>query len=136
VEALGLRTTTLRDGNGTVWYVRNGEIARVGNSSQGHAVAVVDIYLPISASAHVPVAIDVLGEAVLAAVAQEPLAEDVTDEPKVLGVEKITNEVITLRVTVKVRPGRQWAVQRALRGKIMVAFDQAHIELSTGRAAN
>ena len=43
VEAVGLRITTLRDGNGTVWYVRNGEILRVGNKSQGFAVAVVDV---------------------------------------------------------------------------------------------
>ena len=43
VEAVGLRITTLRDVNGTVWYVRNGEILRVGNKSQGFAVAVVDV---------------------------------------------------------------------------------------------
>jgi len=35
VEAIGLRVTELRDKDGTVWYVRNGEIVRVGNYSQG-----------------------------------------------------------------------------------------------------
>ena len=45
VEAVGLRITTVRDGNGTVWYVRNGEILRVGNKSQGFAVAVADLLL-------------------------------------------------------------------------------------------
>jgi moderate conductance mechanosensitive channel len=35
VEAIGLRVTELRDRDGTVWYVRNGEIVRVGNYSQG-----------------------------------------------------------------------------------------------------
>ena len=45
VEAVGLRITTVRDGNGTVWYVRNGEILRVGNKSQGYAVAVADLPL-------------------------------------------------------------------------------------------
>jgi moderate conductance mechanosensitive channel len=43
VETVGLRITTLRDLNGTLWYVRNGEILRVGNKSQGFAVAVVDV---------------------------------------------------------------------------------------------
>ncbi len=38
VEAVGLRVTRLRDGNGTLWYVRNGEILRVGNKSQGFAL--------------------------------------------------------------------------------------------------
>jgi len=37
VEAVGLRVTRLRDANGTVWYVRNGEVIRIGNESQGRA---------------------------------------------------------------------------------------------------
>ncbi len=47
VEAVGLRTTRLRDVNGTVWYVRNGEVVRVGNKSQGFAQVVLDV--PIDA---------------------------------------------------------------------------------------
>ena len=43
VEAVGLRVTRLRDVNGTVWYVRNGEIMRVGNQSQNWARTVLDI---------------------------------------------------------------------------------------------
>jgi small-conductance mechanosensitive channel len=35
VEGIGLRVTKLRDDTGTVWYVRNGEVLRVGNFSQG-----------------------------------------------------------------------------------------------------
>ena len=37
VEAIGLRVTQMRDDDGTVWYVRNGEVIRVGNFSQGGA---------------------------------------------------------------------------------------------------
>ena len=43
VEAVSLRVTRLRDVNGTVWYVRNGEIIRVGNMSQNWARSVLDI---------------------------------------------------------------------------------------------
>ncbi|MFC0547721.1 mechanosensitive ion channel family protein [Kutzneria chonburiensis] len=125
VEAVGLRVTTLRDVNGTVWYVRNGEIVRIGNSSQGFAVAVVDV--PFG-HASVDDALELMGETVEAAVAEAPLAEDVLDAPQVLGVEKVTSEGITLRLTVKVRPGRQWATQRALRARIMGAFVAAGIE--------
>ncbi|KAA2265245.1 mechanosensitive ion channel family protein [Solihabitans fulvus] len=131
VEAVGLRVTTLRDGNGTVWYVRNGTVQRVGNSSQGYAVAVVD--LPLGYSANVEHASEVIGTVATAAVAQEPLSADVIGDPEVLGVEKVTPETITLRLTVKVRPGRQWAVQRALRGKIMAALDEAGVEPPFGR---
>ncbi|MCP2259733.1 small conductance mechanosensitive channel [Streptoalloteichus tenebrarius] len=126
VEAVGLRVTTVRDVNGTVWYVRNGEILRVGNSSQGYAVAVVD--LPVSHSTNVGRATELAGAAAAEATGQAPLSEDVLEPVEVLGVEKVTAESITLRLTVKVRPGRQWAVQRALRARIKAAFDEAGFE--------
>lgn len=129
VESVGLRITTIRDTNGTVWYVRNGEILRVGNSSQGFAVAVVD--LPLGYGANLASATEVLAKAVGAAADEESLAKDVIDKPQVLGVEKVTPEGITMRVTVKVRPGRQWAVQRALRAKLMPALDDAGISLKS-----
>jgi moderate conductance mechanosensitive channel len=129
VESVGLRITTIRDTNGTVWYVRNGEILRVGNSSQGFAVAVVD--LPLAYGANLASASEVLSKAVIAATDEESLAKEVIDKPQVLGVEKVTPEGITMRVTVKVRPGRQWAVQRALRAKLMPALDEAGISLKS-----
>ena len=51
VESVGLRVTTIRDINGTVWYCRNGEVLRVGNMSQGFAVAV--LALPVAHTANV-----------------------------------------------------------------------------------
>ncbi|XVS65758.1 mechanosensitive ion channel family protein [Actinosynnema sp. CA-299493] len=129
VESVALRITTIRDTNGTVWYVRNGEILRVGNSSQGFAVAVVD--LPLGYGANLASASEVLTKAVEEATVEELLAKDVIDKPQVLGVEKVTPEGITMRVTVKVRPGRQWAVQRALRAKLMPALDDAGISLKS-----
>ncbi len=123
VEAVALRTTTIRDGNGTVWYVRNGEILRVGNSSQGFAVAVID--LPLSYGANLAEATQVLERKLVAAAETEPVKADITAKPEVLGVEKFTADNITLRVTVKTRPGRQWAVQRNLRAQLMPALEAA-----------
>ncbi|MFD4676205.1 mechanosensitive ion channel family protein [Lentzea sp. NPDC058450] len=123
VEAVALRTTTIRDTGGTVWYVRNGEILRVGNSSQGFAVAVVD--LPLSYGANLAEATKVLERKAAEAADMDPLKADLTAKPDVLGVEKFTPEGITLRVTVKTRPGRQWAVQRNLRAQLMPALEEA-----------
>jgi small-conductance mechanosensitive channel len=123
VEAVALRTTTIRDTGGTVWYVRNGEILRVGNSSQGFAVAVVD--LPLSYGANLAEATRVLERRVAEVAEKEPLKTDITAKPEVLGVEKFTADNITLRVTVKTRPGRQWAVQRNLRAQLMPALEEA-----------
>jgi small conductance mechanosensitive channel len=123
VEAVALRTTTIRDTGGTVWYVRNGEILRVGNSSQGFAVAVVD--LPLGYGANLAEATRILEHEAAAAAEKEPLSKDITAKPEVLGVEKFTPDGITLRVTVKTRPGRQWAVQRNLRAQLMPALEEA-----------
>lgn len=123
VEAVALRTTTIRDTGGTVWYVRNGEILRVGNSSQGFAVAVVD--LPLSYGANLVEATQVLERKVAEVADKDPLKADITAKPEVLGVEKFTPEGITLRVTAKTRPGRQWAVQRNLRAQLMPALEEA-----------
>ena len=88
VEAVGLRITTLRDVNGTVWYVRNGEILRVGNKSQGYAVAVVD--LPLAHNADIAEATEVAERTRHRARSTEPdMAEDVLEPPEVLGVERV-----------------------------------------------
>jgi small-conductance mechanosensitive channel len=121
VEAVGLRITTLRDVNGTVWYVRNGEILRVGNKSQGFAVAVVDV--PVAHSADITTASDLLARVAAERVAGPDVAEHVLEPPEVLGIERVGPEGVTLRVTVRVNPGQQFAVQRALNGAITDAFD-------------
>ncbi|HEY3607679.1 MAG TPA: mechanosensitive ion channel family protein, partial [Pseudonocardiaceae bacterium] len=132
VESVGLRVTTVRDYAGTVWYVRNGEVQRVGNSSQGFAVAVVDV--PLGYATDVNRALRLLEEVAGTATGEAPIVDDVLEPPKVLGVQGMTTENITLRLTVKVRPARQWATQRELRRRIMAVFDEAGIAppLATG----
>jgi small conductance mechanosensitive channel len=132
VESVGLRVTTVRDYAGTVWYVRNGEIQRVGNSSQGFAVAVVDV--PLGYASDVNEALRLLGQVAEQTTTDEPIASDVLEPPKVLGVQDMTTDNITLRLTVKVRPARQWATQRELRRRIMAVFDEAGIHAPISRA--
>ncbi|MGH3900909.1 MAG: mechanosensitive ion channel family protein [Pseudonocardiaceae bacterium] len=126
VEAVGLRVTTLRDAKGTVWYVRNGEVLRVGNSSQGFSVAIVD--LPVGHGADIPTTTELAGR-IAAELTSEgsALAADVLEPPEVLGVESISSDGVMLRITTKVRAGRQWAVQRALLAGIKSAFAEAEI---------
>ncbi len=119
VEAVGLRVTTLRDLGGAVWYVRNGEILRVGNFSQGFAVAVVDV--PVARHADTALAGRIAEQA--AREVAEEYSGDVTAPPDMLGVQSVTPYAVTLRVTAKTRPGRQWAVQRALNSRVQAAFN-------------
>jgi small conductance mechanosensitive channel len=125
VESVGLRITTVRDVNGTVWYVRNGEILRVGNKSQGYAVAVVDV--PLGHSADIGHAAEIVADTATERVAGKDVVESVLEAPEVLGVERVGPEGVTLRMTVKVKPGQQFAVQRALNAAISEALDRADV---------
>jgi small-conductance mechanosensitive channel len=126
VEAVGLRVTTLRDTKGTVWYVRNGEVLRVGNSSQDYSVAVVD--LPIGHEADIPASTELASRTATELTADgSALAADVLEPPEVLGVESINTDGVTLRITAKVQAGRQWVVQRALLAGLKEAFADAGI---------
>ncbi|MCW2526658.1 MAG: ykuT 1 [Pseudonocardiales bacterium] len=125
VEAVGLRTTRLRDEFGTVWYVRNGEIVRVGNQSQGFGRVVLDV--PISAEAD----LDAASSSMLA-VAQEMQADplwskEFLSEPELQGVQELTREETVIRLVARVRPGRQFAVARELRRRIRARFDELNI---------
>jgi len=120
VETVGLRITTLRDGNGTLWYVRNGEILRVGNKSQGFAVAVVDV--PLAHGTDVAETTMTASRVAQERVEQPDIADDVLEEVQTLGIESVTSEKLTLRLTVRVQPGRQFAVQRALNATLSDAL--------------
>ena len=93
IERVGLRTTSVRDVSGVVWYVRNGTIERVGNASQDHAVAVVDV--PIELDTDVEEAGRVAEKAARTAVG-DGLSRDVIDVPRVLGVQTVTESGMTL----------------------------------------
>jgi small-conductance mechanosensitive channel len=124
VEAVGLRVTTIRDVRGVLWYIRNGEITRVGNKSQGWAVVVVDV--PIGFAA-VDRAVEVIREAA-AGMAQDPAyAEDLIEPPEVLGVEQITVEGAVLRTTVKTVSDAQWRIGREMRARLSDALAAAGI---------
>ena len=120
VETVGLRITTLRDVNGTLWYVRNGEILRVGNKSQGFAVAVVDV--PVAHGTDVAETTMTASRVAQERVEQPDIADDVLEEVQTLGIESVTAEKLTLRLTVRVHPGRQFAVQRALNAALSDAL--------------
>ncbi|TYQ09846.1 UNVERIFIED_ORG: small conductance mechanosensitive channel [Gordonia westfalica J30] len=129
VETVGLRVTTLRDIDGTLWYVRNGEIARVGNMSQEFAVARVDT--PVAPGADIDKAQQVAAEAARRAVEDDDT--DILGAIEMLGVQEVSSEQIVLRLTVKTKPNGQWAVQRRLRRAILQAFVENNIALPYSR---
>lgn len=123
VESVGLRITQVRDANGTLWHVRNGEILRVGNSSQGWSRTNID--LPIPYDSDVEEISDLLLRAARQALADPTVKNHVYGPPEVLGVESVTGESLTLRISVKTAPSEQWSIARVLRVALKKALDQA-----------
>lgn len=133
VEAVGLRVTRVRSVDGTVWYVRNGEVMRVGNKSQGWARAVIDVGVAYGSDvAHVR---EVLARTAHELVQDPDYADLVLDEPEVWGVEALTADSVVVRVVVKTQPLQQWAVSRALRERIKAALDAEGIEIPFAQRA-
>ena len=131
VEAVSLRVTRLRDVNGTVWYVRNGEILRVGNMSQNWARTVLDVRVGYTED---------LGRVrrVLEEVARDLWEDDdfkglIIEQPEVWGVESLGVDGIVVRVTLKTAPMEQWGVARAMRERVKARFEHEGINLAVAQ---
>ncbi len=128
VEELSLRTTTLRDVNGTVWHIRNSEILRVGNKSQLWSRAVLDIDVAYDSDLR-------RAEGIIQRVADQLwqdesfTAGDIIDPPEVWGVERLGADGVSIRLVVRTDPAEQWVVARELRLRIKEALDEAGIEI-------
>ncbi|MCU1592087.1 MAG: MscS Mechanosensitive ion channel [Frankiales bacterium] len=134
VEAVGLRTTRLRDVAGTVWHIRNGEIVRVGNKSQGWARAVLDI--PVAWDSEVSRVRDVMKAAADEVWHDDAWSDKITEEPEVWGVEELGSSGIVVRLAVKTAPLQQWAVARELRERVKAAFDREGILIGVPSVRN
>ena len=129
VEEFGLRTTRLRSLDGTVWYVPNGQISRVGNMTQLWSRALIEVRFDLDAD--VEAARQAMLDAVAAAeAADEDIAEAVIGEAEVPGVEQLDYNAVMLRLLVQVHPTTQWAVQRAVRKEMQRLFRERGIELA------
>ncbi len=125
VEGVSLRTTRLRDIEGVVWHVPNGEIRRVGNKSQQWARALLDIAIAYDSDLNVAQA--AISDAAHSLSADPVFGLLVVDEPEMLGVEQITNDQVLIRLGLKTKPLEQWRVARELRARVKSALDAAGI---------
>ena len=125
VEEVALRYTRLRDLSGVVWYVRNGEILRVANRSQGWTLASVDI--PVAYDENLDRVRDLI-ESVALDMDEDPTYDDMLlGKPTFAGVESMSGEAMVVRVTAKAVPEKQIILARTIRERIKLAFDRAGI---------
>jgi len=125
VEEVALRVTRLRDSNGVVWYLRNGEILRVANLSQGWTMATVT--LPVSTTTDlgdVERVVNAMGDALFA---DPRLGAHLVTAPRYLGVDRVTGDVTMVGVSARTEPGESVSSARAIRAAAKRAFQEAGV---------
>ncbi|MER5914155.1 mechanosensitive ion channel family protein [Streptomyces sp. NPDC001982] len=130
VIEVGLRVTKLRGVNGEIWYVRNGEVKRIGNLSQGWGTAGVDV--TVRPSENLDRVQAVLNEVTETMSKEEPWNELLWGPIEVLGLDSVLIDSMVVRVSAKTMPGKSLSVERELRWRIKRAFDAASIRIVGG----
>lgn len=127
VEYVSVRITHVRDVNGTLWYVRNGEVTRIGNMSQGWSRVIIDLAVPVDAD------IAAVEKAMLDAA--KGLAKDpkwrtrIIEQPEIWGLESISGDALVIRLVLKTRSNAKDDVARELRMRLKRAMDALGVQL-------
>lgn len=127
VLEIGLRVTKLRGDDGEIWYVRNGEISRIGNLSQGWSTATVDVQ--VRADEDLKRVEGVITEAGTELAESEPWHERLWGPVEVLGLTSLTLQSMVVRVSAKTMPGQSGPVERELRRRIKQGLDAAGVRI-------
>ncbi|MFF5715725.1 mechanosensitive ion channel family protein [Streptomyces buecherae] len=130
VIEVGLRVTKLRGDDGEIWYVRNGEVKRIGNLSQGWSTAGVDVQVRYDED--LEKAKKVILRAGEEMGTSQPWDEALWEPVAVLGLDAVYLDSMVIRVSAKTMPGRALSVERELRWRIKRALDAEGIRIVGG----
>ena len=128
VEEVTLRYVRLRDGDGYVHFVPNGEIKLVSNRTRGFSRAVVDV--GVGYAADVEQALGVMREVGKTLRADPQWSARIADDIEILGVERLADSAVVLRCQLRVMPpSEQWNVKREFQKRLKKAFDERGIAI-------
>lgn len=127
VEYVSVRITQVRDVNGTLWYVRNGEVLRIGNMSQGWARAIIDLGVPLDSDLE-KVEQTMLDTAL--ALSKDPKWRTrIIEKPELWGLESIDGEALVVRLVIKARANAKDDVAQELRKRLRSAMLENDVAL-------
>jgi small conductance mechanosensitive channel len=127
VEKMTLRATFLRDMEGTLHVIPNGEMRIVSNLTKNWSRAMVDLGVAYEEDiGRVVAALGKIGQDIYQ---DKELAPLLLEEPTATGVEALGDWAVTVRIMVKTKPGKQWDVARELRRRVKESFEREGIEM-------
>lgn len=127
VERMNLRYTQLRDVEGRVHFIPNGEFRVVSNLTRGWSRAIVDV--GISYDEDVDKVQDVLRKVAEEIRADPRFGVYMIEPMEILGIESFAESSVSIRVLFKTLPGHQWPVAREFRKRVKQQFAEAGIEM-------
>lgn len=127
VEAVGIRVTQVRSVDGTLWFIRNGEIVRLGNKSQTWARVVFDMPAPYDADVEA-------FEHLVLTTARDVVERDewkpyVIEPPEIWGMQSLTGESMVIRLVLKTTPAKNYDIETAIRRALKANLDAANMHL-------
>lgn len=129
VESVSLRITRLRNADGTLWQIPNGEIKKVGNKSQKWSRALVEFRVNLNTDTD---RVEEIAKRVATDIQQDPVfGSAVVDEPEIWGPDAVDGDGMLYKIAIKTRPLEQWRISRAIRTRIKAAFDAEGIRIAS-----
>lgn len=127
VEGMTLRVTRLRQLDGTIHYVPNGEIKIASNKSKDYSM--VDLKINVGYNTkidHLKEVIDEVGEELM----NDPeFSQHIIEQPKFLRIDDLSDYAITARILAKVYPKEQYLISGELRKRLKKAFEEKEIDI-------
>jgi small conductance mechanosensitive channel len=130
VEKMTLRATFLRDLEGALHIIPNGEIRIVSNRTKDWSRAVVNV--GVAHKEGIGRVVAALGKIGRDFYRDKEFAPLLLEEPMISGVEALGDWTVTVQIMVKTKPGKQWDVARELRRRIKESFEQEGITIGRG----
>jgi moderate conductance mechanosensitive channel len=128
VEAVGLRITRLRDDAGAAWFVRNGDVLRVGNKSQGWSTAIVDV--TVAADEDLDKVRELLTQLATQLIEDPAFVDLIDGDAQVLGFETVSPDAVTFRVVIRTKPLESDGLEREMRHRVQQRFASEGVRLA------
>ena len=127
VEEINLRTTVLRDEDGTVHIIPNGAIQGISNLTRQYSYYLFN--LSVNYNQDPDRAIAVLKEIADELQAEEPYNAAILATLEVMGVDRLADAGMIIKARFKTLPGKQWTIGREMNRRIKKRFEEAHVDM-------
>ena len=128
VEDVGIRVTQVRAEDGTLWFIRNGEILTLGNASQGWGRAI--FRFTVDADQDLEHVADLAKDAAETLLTHGRYLRQVTGNPEVSGLESVSGNRATMQLSLRTRPEAREQVRQAMRLEVRRKFREHGIALA------